>query len=220
MNQVWAQLSLRAALVPTEESTARTVRIGIDHDRHSPAMDEANYHRLFSNVPAADVRPPRGFPRIALLATHCTMDILASRQRLEACAKRPRTSTRQNKPSKSLLASQLGSPASGSRKRRQVEVPEDSSPSWLAADIGHPTIDELSVQSNVLSPSSSFPFAHFDTLIDAALQISVCGNLKRPLNEVKLKANTFETCLSSIAPVIWRVGFSHVGFLAPRILRV
>jgi hypothetical protein len=69
-----------------------TVHLNISHANGVGLQDEQKRHRLFTDLPAADVRPPDGVPSVALQSVCLTMEILETSPRRKATSKRSNTS--------------------------------------------------------------------------------------------------------------------------------
>ncbi|KAF2127246.1 hypothetical protein P153DRAFT_387792 [Dothidotthia symphoricarpi CBS 119687] len=79
---VWEQLKLRPSIPADAMQTNRTLIINIGHSDDGSSETKAP-HRVLSNVPAADVRPPEGVPKISLDRVRFLMEIFETKQRLQ-----------------------------------------------------------------------------------------------------------------------------------------
>jgi hypothetical protein len=52
-----------------------------------------------------------------------------------------------------------------------------------------------------------------EAMVDAAMRISVCNNVRGSLRSLKIKANTFTEGLADVSPALWRPGFRSVRYV-------
>jgi hypothetical protein len=77
-----------------------TVHLNISHANGAGVQEEQKRHRLFTDIPAADVRPPEGVPSVALRSVCLKMEILETSPRRKPTAKRSNTSPGEHKSMK------------------------------------------------------------------------------------------------------------------------
>jgi hypothetical protein len=220
-------------------SSPTTGRFNITHACNEARDDTKTRHRLFSNVPAADVQPPEGVPKFALGTIRLCMDILETKQRPQL--KRSRTSpddlhkcvpqddfdqSEELHPllhdisstpiptAQSHLASPQFTPPSTTRKRKRPVTHAATRANSLPvpsfgqerASRRNPVIGQDPAAMS-LTDLPAPETTEIQLLIDGAMRLSVCTNLNKTSNGLKVKANTFAFGLADVAPVLWRPGY-------------
>ena len=224
-------------LKPTLPSNAiiesGTVRLNISHATSPENATQQKRHRLFSGVPATDIRPPEGVMSFRFQSVSLVMDILETSPRRAPKAKQSATSTTEDRPFGSETEETVThlfdtDPAdeaphpdhadpnaiAASRKRKRPAV--DTTPTSLKPLYG--TLDSK-VRRNWALPDSSLENGSLPTgispvdlrnMVDLALRLSIRGTLSKCSNGLKVKASTFRSGLADIAPALWRCGYLDV----------
>jgi hypothetical protein len=217
-----------------------TIHLDIHHAPHAGIQEEKRRHRLFSGVPAADVRPPEGITGVSLQSVRLCMDVLESSPRRRLTTKRSNLSPGERKPpvldeedSNTLLHEMAPddllhggyisrnptSPkatASRKRKRSTIEISVSTQSRPLGdADTSkrqrkRPSTDS-SVQRHLRTDSTSSSRTDVASMVDGALRLSICGTLNKTAVGWKVKASTFRLGLADVAPAIWKSGYLVVG---------
>ncbi|CAN9254474.1 hypothetical protein AG0111_0g12677 [Alternaria gaisen] len=193
-------------------------------------------HRLFLDVPAADVRPPEGIAEISLHTVRLCMDILETSPRRRSTTKRsnsPRSERRASaldeEDSDTLLhemasedllhdidtdRSQTAVRALACRKRKrsatETMVSTQSHSPDKAKKLKRPRkrlIVDSSMQRKSRPDFTSSDRINVASMVDGAMRLSICGTLNRKLVGWKAKASTFRLGLADVAPAIWRTGY-------------
>jgi hypothetical protein len=218
----------------------KTARFNINHVSNDAQDDTKTRHRLFSNVPAADVQPPEGVPKIALGTIRFCMDILETKQRPqlkrsrtspgERCTLKPQADFEQSEERDLLLhaltstpiptaqahltdAPQLMPPSTArKRKRLGIHAAMRTSSSSVPSSVRERGSRRRPVTDHgpMAMPLANLPASEITEtrlLIDGAMRLSVCTNLNKTSNGLKVKANTFAVGLADVAPVLWRPGY-------------
>jgi hypothetical protein len=217
-----------------------TVHLDISHANGSGMHEEQKRHRLFTDVPAADVRPPEDVPSVSLQSVRLTMDILETSPRRRPTPKRSNTSPGERKSmgvgdenSDHLLydmASVHDTPNDGgtdhiptptsltaSRKRKTpaTDNPLMSRPvpmdrAATSKRSRRRPATDSFVQRNPPPDSGSSDRVEIDNIVDGALRLSICGGLGKSSNGLKVKASTFRLGLTDVSPALWRNGYLSV----------
>jgi hypothetical protein len=238
--QVWAQLNLRATRATDINLDEKTTAININHCENASSSGETKRHRLFCDVPAADVQPSEGIPRFQLQVVRLAMDILEPKQRPRL--KRSRTSPLEHSATESHAGHGLESdddsdsmlhdipatanntslgkvgddllPTNRRRKRQRTSAPTRTISSPATASTQEIGAD---IPTAMVNPQGIAPFPRLEDemeeislLVDAAMRLSIYG-INKPYNGLKIKANTFGTGLADVSPALWRPGYLAVG---------
>ncbi|KAL6703012.1 hypothetical protein ACN47E_010288 [Coniothyrium glycines] len=231
----WDQLRLSVTLADTPSLCTGTFRILVDHMRDVDSREGESCHRLLSNVPAIDIRPPYGVCVAELMSIHCSMDIIESHKKPISPHKRPSTLKHDRKSAQSVRVQPVDPktdldeqiPPDGSSSCASYPEPflnSVAAPSSTVLKRKRSEIAEIEQQSMTLNfafPFSSNPDAYHDVsstytksnsnefvrLVGAALRLAVHGRFSKFLPGLKVKATTFDAGLSSIAPSVWRIGY-------------
>jgi hypothetical protein len=208
-----------------------TVHLDVSHA--NGADEEQKRHRLFPDVPAADVHPPAGVLSVSLQAIRLTMDVLETSPRRRPAAKRSNTFPGEYKgsgleveDSETLLfnmtpvtdASHAGRTPTASRKRKRpaTDVPLTSQSTPIASAVTlkrsrrRPATDSYVQRSPPLDDAGSSNLLEIENIVDGALRLSICGGLGKSANGLKVKASTFRLGLADVSPALWRSGFLSV----------
>jgi hypothetical protein len=214
-----------------------TICLDINHTNNAKTQEEQKRHRLFPDVPAADVRPPNNIQSILLQSVRLSMDILETNPRRKPITKRSSTSPgeRQNKSldagTSNVLLYDLASVNDTSRSRDSNHTVDRSlilkrkRPATENVVIDEIAYHETSGRSKQPRPrratdsfiaSSTLPDLaspgrlEVENLLDGALRLSICGDLNKTPNKLKVKASTFRFGLSDVAPALWKPGYLSV----------
>lgn len=191
-----------------------TVRFNIGHAVIDGRETKQKRHRLFSNVPASDVRPPDNAVSVALQSVHLSIDILETTPRRRPIPRRSNSSPSRQEVSKCQAddtAIDLFDPSS--TEGSHCDAPK---PTVLASNRKRkrPVIgtspDRLPLSDRVLSQTD------LRTMVESALRLTIRGTVNKPHNGCKIKASTFRLGLADIAPVLWRGGYPDVRNISPR----
>jgi hypothetical protein len=218
-----------------------TIRLEINHANDAGTQEEQKGHRLFPNVPAADVRPPEGVLSVSLQSIHLSLDILKTSPRWKPTAKRLHTSPGERQPMASepkdsnIPSYEMASVARVPHGHNTSQVPSNPKPAAnrkrkrLATDTIMTTQPELFERAEISKRSCRLPatdsfvqhsphpdsasscHGEIENLVDGALRLSICGVLNKSANGAKAKASTFRLGLADIAPVLWRNGYLGVS---------
>jgi hypothetical protein len=221
------------------------LHISIDQSRELTKSHAKTMHRMYANVPPADIRPPEGVATILLQSVQCTLSI--SHMRSGTGPAKPKRLDKRLDRTDAIL------PQSKKIAKPDLDSEEDSDILFLeeSGDAGCLTKREsitspitthrnmrkraLKVSINEISPQYLVdlmvhaggkrdpavpPSAqHIETLVDAAIRVSACNNLRGSVPGLKFKANTFNQGLADIAPALWRPGFLEVLGHPPVLLK-
>lgn len=186
---------------------------------------ENQRHRILSNVPAADVRPPVGVPVYFLDSVHFSMDIFETVQRGRATAvKRPRNLAHSNSMSKledqtasglqGDISDELFLEVEGMVSSKRKRSPPLSSATTVCLPVIRPSeaFEEHRLPTRIFDSErpisgamTSSDSTDLHTLVDGALKLSVVGIINsKSVPGIKVKANTFGPGLSQVAPALWR----------------
>ncbi|KAF1940967.1 hypothetical protein EJ02DRAFT_378837 [Clathrospora elynae] len=243
---VWEQLMLRPTPPVDAVVEPGTIRLDISHAGNDEPPGGQKPHRLFSNVPAADTRPPEDIPTASLQYVRLSMDLLETSTRRRPPPKRSHTSPDERQPAQAatgncdvLLYDMLSvdnapheditgpvpTTTNPSTKRKRKRPATDNvmltlstrheSSSKVKRGRTRPATDSVLPHGLPPDPAAS-DRAEIENMMDGALRLSVCGGLTKPVNGLKIKANTFRMGLADIAPVIWRFGHLSVRALSQR----
>ncbi|USP76698.1 hypothetical protein yc1106_03972 [Curvularia clavata] len=203
---IWNQLMLRPSFPARDIADPGTVRLDIGHAVTDGRETEQKRHRLFSNVPASDVRPPDRVVSVALQSIHLSMDILET-----IPLRRPIPRRSNSYPSRQEAAKpEVGDTAT---TLFDPESTEDSphcdalKPTVLALNrkrkrpVIHTPPNHLPLSDRALSQTD------LRTMVESALRLTIRGTVNKPHNSCKIKASTFRSGLADIAPALWRGGF-------------
>jgi hypothetical protein len=221
---------------------AGTVHLEISH---ANSAEEQKRHRVFADVPAADVHPPEGVLSVSLQSVRLTMDIFETSSRRRPAAKRSNSSPgeltsvgKEEEESEALLfdvasvndapnASHTGHmPAIASRKRKRpatdnpfMDQPVPNSSAAISKRSRRRPATDSFVQRSPPLDAGSPDRIEIENIVDGALRLSICGGLGKSANGLKLKASTFRLGLADVSPVLWRNGYLSVGRAAPACLQ-
>lgn len=213
-----------------------TIRLDVNHASVMGMQGKKERHRLFLDVPAADVRPPEGIAEISLHTVRFCMDILETSPRRRSTTKRsnsPRSERRASaldeEDSDTLLhemasedllhdidtdRSQTAVRALACRKRKrsatETMVSTQSHSPDKAKKLKRPRkrlIVDSSMQRKSRPDFTSSDRINVASMVDGAMRLSICGTLNRKLVGWKAKASTFRLGLADVAPAIWRTGY-------------
>lgn len=197
----------------------------INHSDDTAALATRQRHRVLSNIPASDVRPPEGVSVFSLDSVVLCMDVFELVPRkTTSTAKRLKMSTNNNDLSKAtdchnvedsghepadalLLDSDSGLslpsvPPSMKRPRPLISSEEQTATLPSTRPNGD---QEHRIHSTDPQPTN------MQTLIDGALRLSILGSIKgKVLPGIKVKANTFGPGLADLAPTLWKPGYLSV----------
>ncbi|KAF3044820.1 hypothetical protein E8E12_010920 [Didymella heteroderae] len=231
----WAQLNLKPSLPCDAVHKPGKLRIMIDHFDDTATLAASQRHRVLSNIPASDVRPPEGISVFSLDSVVLCMDVFELIPRKTAAtAKRLKTSTTGNNLSQSmecqyidnaehehtdtlLLSSVPGfSSLSASSTLKRPRAPVSPEKRFATSPIRPPNEDllgsrlssqALETRKQQLPPTDVRPTS-MQALIDGALRLSILSSINgKTLPGVKVKANTFGTGLADLAPTVWKPGY-------------
>jgi hypothetical protein len=228
MRQIWSQLKLEPATPIMDVLRNGIARITIRHSDDGSSIAERNRHRVFNNVPYADLQPPKSILNIKIETVRFLMDVLEAKQRLHlkrsgtSSAERLVRSTQNEEAIKhidelgalvkgvkpedrdadleSAINHSLSHPSSLGRKRKRT----------LSAVNGLQSYGRLStlleLQLTGINTLTDEQLADIQILVDVAMRLSICGVAKSS-GGIKIKANTFGVGLADVAPVLWRPGY-------------
>lgn len=196
----------------------------INHSDDNAALATRQYHRVLSNIPTSDVRPPEGVSVFSLDSVVLCMDVFELIPKTTtSIAKRLKMSTDNDNPSKAtdchnvedsgheppgaLVGFDSGLSlysAPPSIKRSRPLIPSEGQ--TATSPRAQPNGDE----ERRIPPRGTQP-TNMQTLIDGALRLSILGSIKgKTLPGIKIKANTFGPGLADLAPALWKPGYLSV----------
>jgi hypothetical protein len=228
-HQAWEELNLQPSWISGPECEMGNARVSL-YRSIDDSTQSKSFHRVLSNVPAADMRPPEGIPRVSLDSVRILMSIVDTKQQARA------TSTKRLKTfTKKIDTPALQTICLDSEKTHRPEIldndhsADDNAAYCECGTAGHPfgtkdgqkrkrEIDSAttipSLGSYVVPEASSTDMfsspAHLERLVDGALRLAICG-LSKSTNGLKIKANSTHAALAELMPEIWSPGFSLVG---------
>jgi hypothetical protein len=216
-----------------------TIRLDVNHASVMGMQGKKERHRLFLDVPAADVRPPQGIAEISLHTVRLCMDILETSPRRRSTTKRSnsprserRASTLDEEDSDTLLhgmasedllhdidtdRSQTAARAVACRKRKRLATEtvmstQSHSPDkakTLKRSRKRQLVDSF-MERKTRPDFTSSDRINVASMVDGAMRMSICGTLNRTTVGWKAKASTFCLGLADVAPAIWRTGYLAV----------
>ncbi|KAG9186399.1 hypothetical protein G6011_02955 [Alternaria panax] len=233
---VWDQLMLK----PTQRTDIAvdpgTIRLNINHASVMGVQEEKKRHRLFSGVPAADVRPPEGITEVSLQSVHLCMDILEASPRRRVATKRSisslseRTAPALDEDDSDTILHEMTpddllhdgdthlkptAPSAAACRKRKRPATETVSSTQL-----HPLDKTETSKWQRKRPTTDSPMQHKShtefrssdrtdvaSMVDGAMRLSICGTLNRPVVRWKAKASSFRLGLADVAPAMWRTGY-------------
>lgn len=226
--KVWQQLTLRPSLPNNSITNSGTIRLNISHATVARKEVGQKHHRLFSDVPATDIRPPEGVLSVSLQSVRLCLDILETspRRKLVVPRSSPSSDERIKAEDKTMVLFDIDStgnapshdvtkpvPFDASRKRKRsvasMSLTPLEFPGRHADSGGRDTQVDLSSQSQHRLSSMQFQ-AEVQTMVDSALRLSIRGIISKYPNGLKAKANTFRLGLADVAPTLWRSGYTEV----------
>ncbi|KAF3052471.1 hypothetical protein E8E11_010310 [Didymella keratinophila] len=231
---VWAQLHLQPSMPCGTAPEPGKLRIMISHSDQTATLAAKPRHRVLSNIPAADLRPPEGVPVFSLDSVGLSMDVFEIiPKRTTSTAKRLKTSTTSNHQSQSqdnqdiddvdheatdtlLLGVDPTSPShltSTLKRLRPLTSPAErttaSQTTHSSGALSGPRSNSqgCETQDTQLCSTSVEPTS-MRILIDGALRLSVLSSItSKMLPGIKIKANTFGPGLADLAPTLWKPGY-------------
>jgi hypothetical protein len=228
---------LEASISTDAAAEPGTICLDINHTNNVKTQEEQKRHRLFSDVPAADVRPPNNIHSVSLQSVRLSMDILETNLRRKPIRKRPsispgeRQNTSLDAETSDTLLYNLGSvddvtrdralnhtvdgPLIQKRKRPATETaPTNQNASQETVGRSkRPRLRRVTdsfVASSPLPDLASPEQLKVGYLVNGALRLSFCGDLNKMPNGLKVKASTFRFGLLDVAPVLWKPGYLTV----------
>jgi hypothetical protein len=231
--QAWEQLNLQPSWVPGPEDELGIARISLNHRTGDGSVHLKTIHRVFSGVPAADMKPLEGIPRFSFESVRLSMDILDSKEQVRTSgAKHPKTSTKRGDISASQNGS-LGGKATEGQLSGYSSLATGTRTVCPERGVARHTVDgqdadrkrkrALSTDDISMSPALALSsdlygcnavpnLAGFGKLIDGALRLAICGFIKAA-NGIKVKASSIHSGLAELIPELWSPGFSSVGLV-------
>jgi hypothetical protein len=217
-----------------------TVHLDISYAEGAGMQEEQKRHRIFTDVPAADVRPPESVSSVSLQSVRLSMDILETSSRRRPTARRSNTSPGERKSmeveeenSEHLLydmvsvhdATNDGSTdhmptaaiLTASRKRKRpatdntlISRPVLTDRAATSKRSRRRPATDSYVQRSSPPDSGSSDCVEIDNIVNGALRLSICGGLGKSSNGLKVKASTFHLSLTDVSPALWRNGYLSV----------
>ena len=234
--QVWDQLTLEPTHRTDIAMDPGTIRLDINHSSVTSMQEGKKRHRLFSDVPAVDIQPPKGIASVSLLSIRICMDILEASPRRRPAVKRTTSSPGERKvatpeeaDSDALLyeieledlppaghinrtSTAPSAPAYGKRKRPATEgVISTQSVSLGLAETSKRRRNRPTNDASVRRKSRTNPKLpeqiEIASMFDGALRLSISGSLSKAPIGLKAKASTFRLGLADVVPAIWKTGY-------------
>jgi len=227
-------------LEPTHRSDVAVdpgaILLDINHASTTGLQEEKKHHRIFSDVPAVDIQPPKGISSVSLQSVRIYMDILEASPRRRPAVKRTTSSPGERQvaspgeeDSDALLYEielENSSPAGhidrtstapratayGKRKRPATEnVVSTQSVSLELAETSKRRRNRTTNDPSVRRKSRTNPKLpeqiEIASMVDGALRLSISGTLSKAPIGLKAKASTFRLGLADVAPAIWKTGY-------------
>lgn len=236
-SQIWFQLKLKPTIPLDDVLQDGIAHVAISYAEDDSSTNERQRHRILNKVPAASIRPPDGVLSAQLQVVRFTMDLLESRQRPqmkrsntmphETSAQIHNCDDNQDEDIDTLLHEAIESPkihvteagpamkgTTRKRKRpgRQAPSRTYSTPVSLL-DIGSGSYKRVATVENPIFPGqgdiTEEHIMEIQSMVEGAMRLSIYGNSKLS-SGIKVKANTFNTGLADVAPIMWRPGYLAV----------
>ena len=234
--QVWDRLTLEPTHRTNIALDPGTIRLDINHSSVTSMQEGKKRHRIFSDVPAVDIQPPKGIASVSLQSVHIRMDILEASPRRRPAVKRTTSSPGERKvatpeegDSDALLyeieledlppaghinrtSTAPSAPAYGKRKRPATEgVISTQSVSLGLAETSKRRRNRPTNDASVRRKSRTNPKLpeqiEIASMFDGALRLSISGSLSKAPIGLKAKASTFRLGLADVVPAIWKTGY-------------
>ena len=213
-----------------------TIRLDINHSSVMSMQEGKKRHRIFSDVPAVDIQPPKGIASVSLQSVRMCMYILEASPRRRPAVKLTTSSpgerklaTPEEEDSDTLLyeiepedlspdghinrtSTAPRAPAYGKRKRLDPDdVVSTQSVSLEQAETSKRRRKRSTNGSSVRRKSRTHRKLPDQTdvasMVDGALRLSICGTLSKAPIGLKAKASTFRLGLADVAPAMWKTGY-------------
>jgi hypothetical protein len=229
--QAWEQLNLQSSWVPGPDDELGIARISLNRRTSDGSAHSKTIHRVFSGVPATDMKPPEGIPHFSLDSVRLSMDILDSKEQVRTTgAKHPKMSTKRGSISASQSSSLRGKATQG-QLCEQSSLATETRAMCPERGAARHTVDghdaarkrkralsaddissspTLALSSDLYGCDAAPNLVGFGKLIDGALRLAICGFIKAA-NGIKVKANSIHYGLAELIPELWSPGFSSVG---------
>ncbi|KAF7672493.1 hypothetical protein GT037_009524 [Alternaria burnsii] len=214
---VWDQLMLKPTQRTDTAMDPGTIRLDVNHASAMGMQGKKERHRLFLDVPAADIRPPEGIAEISLHTVRLCVDIL------ETSPRRRSTTKRSNSPRSERRVSALDEEESDTLLHEMAsenllhDIDTDRSQTAVRALACRKrkrsaTETVVSTQSHSPDKDKTLKRPRKRLIVDSSIQLGW-----------KAKASTFRLGLADVAPAIWRTGYlvamSQRACLIPTIAR-
>ncbi|KAH7125438.1 hypothetical protein B0J11DRAFT_306723 [Dendryphion nanum] len=203
---VWAQLELHTSL-PADNGPCMfkddRIRINICHTHDHAKEPSVKYHRIFSDVPFVDIKPPDGISTLGLLSVEIQMDI----RKVE------------HRPSKMLSLGSVGPRSHNQTANLAIVQPKHRK------EYGgrHASSELASMGPSMIQHQFPMNMDVMAALIDSALRVSACDLTPKLPPGLKIIVKNFSGSLASICPAIWSPGylraFAQRSHLMPTISR-
>lgn len=181
------------------------LRITVTYASEGAASAEKQRHRITSSTSAADMQPPEGVLSLSLDSVLLFADILELPER-----KKVATSKRLKVSADKGCVPQPTS--TGAVDDLELKVSDELPPTSPATSKRARTLALPDAETGSSSPAMGLDNSDLEKLIDGALRVSILSRINNKMSPgVKLKANTFESGLADIAPVLWKPGYLSVG---------
>jgi len=217
-----------------------TIRLDVNHSSVTSMTEGKKHHRIFSDVPAVDIQPPKGIASVSLQSIRICMDILEASPRRRPAVKRTtstpgerKEATLEEEDSDTLLyeieledSSPVGhidrtssvprATTYGKRKRPAAEGMVSTQPVSLEqAETSKRRRNRPTNDSSVRRKSRTNPKLpeqiEIASMVDGALRLSISSSLSKAPMGLKAKASTFRLGLADVAPAIWKTGYIVVS---------
>jgi hypothetical protein len=223
-------------------SDTGTVRINVKHSREATDQSTKKRHRIFTDVPHADVKPPEEVPVILLHSVRFRMDIVTvkSRSNIEKNVS-TETQTAVHEIRRPIAKEDLLTNHDSNDEidvllmEESDEMPPTPVPGITDDALNGerkdqtrkrslPYVDDAvqaqnwDIQSNKRSRRECESIASLpavEDLIDSAMRLSICRGPVRLASGVKTITSTFTHTLSDVAPALWSPGYLPVVQIRP-----
>jgi hypothetical protein len=224
---------LRPSLASNFATESGTMRLIISHTAVTGKETEKKRHRLFSDVPAADIQPPDGVMSVSLQSIRLCMDISETSPRRRLVVTRSNHSPEEHgTPSfksedmttnhfdmnsvEDTLNRNVSRPAVLVANRKRKRRIMGTSPTTLktsdraaaSRERDRKILTKPQLQDSLFSTVQSQ--ADVLAMVDSALRLSIRGTINKYPHGLKVKASTFHLGLADVAPILWRSGYLDV----------
>jgi hypothetical protein len=242
VQQMWSHLGLVPILNFTKHYECYSIlRINLNHNRQQANENNRAPHRLFINVPCADVKPPQGIPVVYLSSVEFKMEFVTQRHISRPKRRKLNQLSRQPLTLSLTPPVRLSFPPQQPRENQVDLIHVARNDKCILSPTAHKgTVRELEEMLNrkntIYTHADPFKTACltseqedsyielevFVKLTDAAVRHFICNRPHRLAPGIKVEEDKIKITLAEVAPTLWSPRFLPVSeciFKTPYILR-